>query len=336
MIYDCFSFFNELDLLEIRLNILKGAVDRFVLVEATRTYRGKAKPLYFADNKKRFAPFLDKIIHVVVDDFAPVESYIASPSSDPKRWAWAYEDYQRHAISRGLAALGDDDVLIVSDLDEIPSAAAVRRAARSAQDGKVRMLQLSHRSFYLNFCNFSMPRWEWGPMVLSGRAFRDPETYQKMRKGDWSVKEVLTSFPSPHLLRLLKPDRIVRNAGWHFSFMGGMEMILRKLASFSHAEYSTGRFADANHVRHVIENGGDLFGLGDRYYAVPAERCLPPFILRHPEKFAALIYPTPRAYLRKTRLRKAGATVFYILRTVTPPRIKHAIYRLIHTCRARR
>ena len=336
MIYDCFSFFNELDVLEIRLNILNEVVDRFVLVEATRTYRGTPKPLFFSESRDRFAPFLDKIIHIVVDDFSPVERYIASPTSDPKKWSWAYEDYQRHSFIRGLADLQDDDVLVVSDLDEIPTANAVRKAAKLSRDGKVRLLQLSHRSYFLNYCNFSMPHWEWGPMVLSGRAFRDAKTYEKPQRINGSVKEVLTTFPSPQLLRLMQPDEVVQDAGWHFSFMGGTDMILKKLASFAHTEYSTGKFKDSSHIAHVIANGGDLFGLGDRYYAVSTEKCLPPYILSHQEKYAQLIYPTSSAYLRKTRMRKISATVFYVLRTITPRQVKHAIYQLIHTCCPRR
>jgi len=74
MIYDCFTFFNELDLLEIRLNVLKDVVDRFVLVEATQTFTGRPKPLYYKENAARFAAFADRIIHVVVDDFSAADS----------------------------------------------------------------------------------------------------------------------------------------------------------------------------------------------------------------------------------------------------------------------
>ncbi|HZX73462.1 MAG TPA: hypothetical protein VFE57_03515, partial [Cyclobacteriaceae bacterium] len=69
MVVDCFTFFNELDLLEIRLNILNETVDRFVLVEATRTFQNNPKPLYFNENKKRFEAFLPKITHIIVDDY---------------------------------------------------------------------------------------------------------------------------------------------------------------------------------------------------------------------------------------------------------------------------
>ena len=332
MIYDCFTFFNELDLLEIRLNILNDVVDRFVLVEATRTFRGNEKPLYFAENKERFAPFLDKIAHVVVDDYAPVENYIASPTSDPKLWSWAYENFQRQSIVRGLGDLKDDDTFIVSDLDEIPSPEAVRKAARLSKDGKIRLLQLDHRNYYLNFRNFAMPTWEWGPMALSGAAFRDPKTYQK-KSMMGGVREVLTVTESPQRLRAMKPDAIVKNAGWHFSYIGGLDMILNKLKSYSHSEYSTGEFVDPEHVKKVIANGGDLFKNGDAFYAVEPEKCLPAFILQNREKYESLIYPTSAEYLAKTRLKKIRATIFYHLRVITPAWIKDVIYRLLKKLR---
>lgn len=69
MVYDCFSFFNELDLLEIRLNTLDSIVDKFILVESTLTHTGNQKPLFYAENKSRFKKFNDKIIHIIVDEF---------------------------------------------------------------------------------------------------------------------------------------------------------------------------------------------------------------------------------------------------------------------------
>jgi beta-1,4-mannosyl-glycoprotein beta-1,4-N-acetylglucosaminyltransferase len=69
MIFDCFIFFNEFELLEIRLNELNDVVDKFVLVEATKTHQGKDKPLYFEENKKRFSDFSNKMIHIAVSDY---------------------------------------------------------------------------------------------------------------------------------------------------------------------------------------------------------------------------------------------------------------------------
>ena len=87
MIYDTFLFFNEFDLLDIRLHELDAVADKFVLVEATRTHSDQPKPLYYAENRERYAAFHDKIIHVVVERYAghrrragPSSGFSATPS----------------------------------------------------------------------------------------------------------------------------------------------------------------------------------------------------------------------------------------------------------------
>lgn len=118
MIYDCFTFFNELELLELRLHELAGVVDKFVLVEATQTHTNRPKPLHYQENRARFGAFHGQIIHVVVEDL-PV-------SADP----WVPENFQRNCIARGLTACRPDDFVLVSDLDEIPRARAVEKMRR--------------------------------------------------------------------------------------------------------------------------------------------------------------------------------------------------------------
>src|SRR5712692_10307059 len=116
MIYDCFPFFNELDLLEIRLSELAGVVDRFVLVESTRTHTNQPKPLYYHENRTRYSQFSSKIVHIVVEDMPGGEN------------AWVRENHQRNCIIRGLSGCGDDDTILVSDVDEIPRATIVHPA----------------------------------------------------------------------------------------------------------------------------------------------------------------------------------------------------------------
>ena len=121
MIYDTFLFFNEFDLLDIRLHELDAVADKFVLVEATRTHSNQTKPLYYAENRERYAAFHDKIIHVVVDD---------TPDTAD---AWAIERFQRDAILRGLTRCRPDDLILMSDVDEIPRCRAVQEAAAAMQ-----------------------------------------------------------------------------------------------------------------------------------------------------------------------------------------------------------
>src|SRR3954464_8678539 len=109
MVYDCFTFFNELDVLEIRLHVLADVVDRFVLVEARQTHQRRAKPLYYAENRDRFASFADGMEHVVVEEF-PEEA----------AGTWGLDGWQRNAIRRGIAEVEIGDTILISDAEAIP------------------------------------------------------------------------------------------------------------------------------------------------------------------------------------------------------------------------
>jgi len=105
---DCFKFFNELDLLEIRLNSLAPYVERFVLSECPVTQTGLPKPMYFAENRERFKDF--NITHLVANDY---EKY-----RDEN--AWIMEHYQRENLMNGIQNVDPETMILISDLDEIP------------------------------------------------------------------------------------------------------------------------------------------------------------------------------------------------------------------------
>jgi beta-1,4-mannosyl-glycoprotein beta-1,4-N-acetylglucosaminyltransferase len=125
MIYDCFNFFDELDLLEIRFNILSPVVDRFIVVESNQTFNGKEKPLFFNENRDRFKEWEDKIIHYITTDFHTNEHIyqkaLASPNTGPnKEHYWVREFYQKEELIIPLLPIcNDDDIICVSDVDEI-------------------------------------------------------------------------------------------------------------------------------------------------------------------------------------------------------------------------
>ena len=120
-VIDCFIFYNELDMLEFRLNELNDLVDYFVLVECIKTHSNNDKELYFENNKTRFSKFLDKIIHIIVKDNIPQ----TSNSMDR-------ENYQRNCIDEGIKklSLNNDDIIIIADLDEIPDTKTVLNLKR--------------------------------------------------------------------------------------------------------------------------------------------------------------------------------------------------------------
>lgn len=247
MIYDCFTFFNELDLLEIRLNELDRAVDKFVIVEATRTFTNKPKNLIFEENKARFSKFLHKIEHIVVDDFPEFTN------------AWDYEYFQRNAIARGLLNCKPDDDIIVSDVDEIPTAEYVLQNKGSAGVKTLGMLMFY---YFINCINRDQPLWLRTRML----PFKDYTTAQEVRfmKGEYSM------------------------GGWHFSFLGGIENIKLKIESFAHQEYNSDYFKDPARLKQLISQGKDLFDREFQYDVLELNDSFPQYLLENLDKFAHL------------------------------------------------
>ena len=130
MIYDCFLYYDEDMLLELRLNTLYEHVDKFVIVESLYTFTGKRREKLNFDIEK-FAPFRDKIIYVVNDavpkiyshSFYSNSSLVKAGESDP----WENETIARNAIMHGLTGAQDSDIIMVSDVDEIPRPEALRQ-----------------------------------------------------------------------------------------------------------------------------------------------------------------------------------------------------------------
>ena len=291
MIYDCFIIFNELDLLEIRLNVLKDVVDKFVVVEGTKTHTGKPKPLYFAENRERFAAFADRIIHVVVDDFPePPTGYTERDAS------WMREDWQRNAMIRWLKGAAPDDVVIISDVDEIPRPEVVARMGKSCPAG-VTALGIEVFCYYLNFKNYT--HYEiTAPRMLTVATLNDPKTYIGMRPLVNHDKFV-NKGPTTTNVRCMTPERVVKQAGWHFSYLGGAEAIIRKIGSIA-IEYANEKNTNAAWLAEVIEKGEDITGCGGRYFAVPLDGRFPEYIRNNRGKYASLIYEPDADYYKRT------------------------------------
>ena len=286
MIYDCFSFFNELDLLEIRLNTLDRAVDKFILAESPLTHTGNPKPLYYAENKDRFAKFNDRIIHVVVDDFPEM------PTDMPVREkAWTRENWQRNAIVRGLPrGVKDDDILLISDLDEIPNPEYVQKAV-SAPVGITRF-DLRAYCFFLNLRNISYPIWGNGTRILTWRTFNDTSIYAGAGYSECCIKAV-NQGPSATRIRFLKPDKILKPAGWHFSYLGGAEAIQCKMKSIAHTEFDTDERTSLENIRDRLMHGKGFFNSAERFMPERIDKSFPFVITQNPEKFKALASPIP-------------------------------------------
>lgn len=286
MIYDCFTFYNELELLELRLHELAGVVDKFVLVEATRTFTNKPKPLFFRENRIRFREFDDRVIHVVVENSPNV--------SDP----WSVERFQRNCISRGLIDCRPDDLILISDVDEIPRAATVKEISREYLFPHGFLADTVIRPTIRLFSAWKFSRGRAcrnHPFVLrfqqsNHRHFINCVTVSPLSKIYWYGTKMLfhRDLLSAQIARQ-SGYKIVENGGWHFTSMGGVERILDKIKSFSHQEFNHTDFLDPHHVSDAINQGKALFDQSEKLKFVALDDSYPRYLLEHPEKFSAWI-----------------------------------------------
>jgi beta-1,4-mannosyl-glycoprotein beta-1,4-N-acetylglucosaminyltransferase len=258
MIWDCFSFFNELELLELRLHVLAPVVDRFVLVESTKDYMNRDKPLHFQENKERFAGFLDRIVHVPVAD--------APNDPDP----WVRENHQRQCIRRGLVEAEPEDVILVSDLDEIPRPESITRYA------PLPGIKLFRQDFHYYFFNVRAINLEWCGTAMC--TLEDMVSPQHLR----DVRDAIR----PGVCR-------IRDGGWHFSFFGGVERIIHKIESFAHHEFNLDEFKDPQRIEQCIREGRDIFDRGVEFEVRSLDDSYPRYLLNNLDHYREFVLDAP-------------------------------------------
>jgi beta-1,4-mannosyl-glycoprotein beta-1,4-N-acetylglucosaminyltransferase len=212
-IIDAFPFFNELKLLDLRLNILDKYVDKFILVEATRSHQDKPKPLFYNENKHLFEKFNHKIEHVVVDDL-------------PSHTYWSHETYQRDCIMKGLKdEHHPDDIIFISDLDEIWNPVTLLPHLSQLSDSHIYKWQSLICYFYFNLVASS--NYWVQPMFLKYSLLK-----KLVDKGySISIDILRNQENKTDIHNVILPDL----NGWHFSYT---ESPTYKLQNFLHSEYS--------------------------------------------------------------------------------------------------
>lgn len=279
-IFDGFIFHNEFDVLELRLTELYDTVDRFVLVEADRTFTGAPKPLHFQENRARFAPWLDKIVHVAVTDF---------PDTDNP---WTREAFQRDAVARGLEGCEPADMVILSDVDEIPRA-GVARWLRGTQAGIVG-LRMAFFYYRLNHLNVAGEPHEVWSLAARGQLFKS-YTPQQVRLMRLSLRKVDPAAPPPRVA-------VLNHAGWHFSYLGGDEAVREKIRAFSHQEFNTPEILGAVDVDALLASGRDLFGRpGYAWRPVGVDDYFPRTVLADPDRWAPHVAPGSTGFIEWDR-----------------------------------
>jgi len=253
MIYDCFIFNNEIDLLELRLSILDDVVDKFVIIEGNKTFSGNSKESNFIAHWDRFKKWEDKIIY----------KFFEMPDFDV---SWDREIYSRNYYL-SLPDFNDEDIIISSDLDEIPNPEAIRCVNDWIDDENHFSFQMNFYMYYLN--NFMTSNW-FGTRVATYKYLKD-KTIDDIREA--TEDESRISGP------------IIDNGGWHFSYFGGKEMIKKKIESFSHTEHNNEQ--TKSNIEGNLKSNSDLFNRNVSFKVIEmTEDEYPEYILNNKEKYA--------------------------------------------------
>jgi beta-1,4-mannosyl-glycoprotein beta-1,4-N-acetylglucosaminyltransferase len=231
MIIDSFIFNDELDILEFRLELLWDKVDRFIIVESSKTFTGLDKPFYFNNNKDRFKWAESKIHHYMFSPNIEGLNLTTKPTFyDPNHDCWKVEHQQRNAIMDVAQEFSNSSLLIISDCDEIPSYEALELAKASQLP-----LACKQDLFYYNLTNLCNQDWR-------GSIFT-------------TVEEA--SAITPQLLRDMRNKLpAITDGGWHLSWFGDIK---KKLEAQSHQELNTPEFNNQDHINKCLEQRKDLF-----------------------------------------------------------------------------
>ncbi len=270
MTYDLFYFFQELDLLEIRLNILDPYVDKFVIIECTKTFSGSTKPLYYELNKERFAKWHHKIIHYVTTDApddqnSPCDKEILKTAMESSNcigpFYWKREFYIKECAKKALVGLHDDDIVYISDLDEIWNP---ELNIQFTETGIYRPIQKNYM-YWLN--NRSDKDWHGWTGTVATR-YRN-------------IKDACLN----HLRTHGKTECIeLENGGWHFTYQGGYEGARKKIEESNHPEY----IGVLPMLAKYVSENRDYRGRGFKQWK--DDSGLPKYLLENKEKYKHLFH----------------------------------------------
>lgn len=283
-------FFNELDLLEIRLNILDPYVDYFVLVESPRTHSNKPKSLYYEENKERFSKWNHKIIHLIFNDYLKVDwdfktfdykdkhpfaaEHCAigeypddklTPELAPYKYYWYNEQQQRAYLINGLKNCNDNDIVIVSDVDEIPNMDKIISYFRGNLNSLFNVFYCRQRMFYYYLNNEILSEWE-GTYITKYKTVKDNKI---------------------NYYRYFRHNLAIPDSGWHFSYLGDVNMIKQKLESYVHQENSD---IPIEELEDIVETGVDIIRRECSNRVIDIDETYPEYIINNKEKLKKYIY----------------------------------------------
>jgi len=264
-LYDFFMYFDEDLILDLRLNILNNYVDKFVIAEATKDHTGKDKKLNFNINK--FSKFKNKIIYIIVEDMPTNLKFYK------KNWPVHHlrDQHQRNSLARGYKNSSDDDLIMISDIDEIPDPNKIK-----IFDVKNKYACFIQKNFQskINLLNISDKNW-MGTKIIKKKNIKSPQ---------W-LRNIKTSKPSFWKFYKPRQPQLIYDGGWHFSFLKNPKGISKKIQSYSHSEYNKSIYTDEKKIAERINNRIDIFDRNFKYEKIDIDDTFPKYILENINKY---------------------------------------------------
>ncbi len=228
-IFDCFMYFDENVVLDVRLNTLNEYVDYFVIVESLFSHKGEQRNLNF--DIKNFSKFKDKIIYLIYDN-EPSEIKTINSGDTEKEKSIKYifnaiyrENGQRNFITNGLNHADDDDIILISDVDEIPNLKEVK-----FENFKEKLFFFNQEMFYYKF-NLKLPNHNWvGTRSCKKKYLKSPQWLRNIKVRNYPFYRLDIFFSKTKYSNI----KFVNNGGWHFTNIKSPEEIRFKLKSYLH------------------------------------------------------------------------------------------------------
>ena len=258
MIYDCFSYWDEDLLLDLRLNILDKHVDFFVIVEGNKTWQNNSKNLRFDIN--RFSKFKEKIIYVPVTNMPDgINPYLR-------------ENFQRNSIMRGLEKCKDDDLIIISDLDEIPNPDQLKKFNKKMRYAVFKQI---HFYYKFNLRSENEPFW-FGSRICVKKYLKSPQWLRDLK------------FKKRPFWRLdkLRLNNIINDGGWHFCNLKKPEQLLYKYKNLCETndpinfnERIDKKYLSLDSINKMITEKKDIIGRNHNYKKVSIDKSFPSYLI---------------------------------------------------------
>ncbi len=262
---DCFMYFDEDLILDIRLNTLGNTVDKFVICEATRDHAGNKKNLKF--NFKNFPNYKNKINYIVVDNIPiKIKNY-------KKNWHENHlrDQFQRNALAKGYEKFDPEDLIMISDIDEIPDPKKIKEF--DIKNKYACFLQKNFQS-KINLLNITESLWA-GTKICQKKNLKSPQWLRNIK----TKKRPFWKFFRE------KEPQLISNGGWHFSFLKTPQTIKKKIQSYAHQEFNKEKFTDIRLIEERVKNKLDLFDRNFQYNVVDLDETFPEYITKNKEKF---------------------------------------------------